>query len=91
MAYLEPSFSSSVPPHNGSQELDELTKFRNDWKQELGLHGRAEATYKSSFSPEEGLPVSQQYSAEELPQAQDSFVCLWNIRCLGCLVILTFM
>ena len=75
MIYPRPSSASSGPAQDGTQEADELTKFRNDWKQEVRLHGRVEpATYKPSVPSEDGSPVNQHYSAEELPQAQDSFV-----------------
>lgn len=78
MTYPQPSSSSALLPHqDGTQEPDELTKFRDDWKHEVELHHRADATHESSadtFSPAGGLRGAQHYSAEELPQAQDSFV-----------------
>ena len=71
-----PSSSSALPL---PQEPDELTKFRDNWKHEVGLHHRAAVTREfsvDSIPPAGGLPaaVTQHYSAEELPQAQDSFV-----------------
>jgi hypothetical protein len=77
MTYPQPSPSSAAPlPSQGdTQEPDELTRFRNDWKQEVELHNRAEVALRSSFPLVDGLLASQHYSAEELPQAQDSFVC----------------
>lgn len=74
MIYPPPSSSSPGPLQDGPQEPDELTRFRNDWKQEVGSQSRV--TLKCSFPSEDKLPASQHYSAEELPQAQDSFVCL---------------
>ena len=72
----QPSSSSSGQLQAGTQRLDELARFRDDWKQEVELHGLAEATYlTSSVPPGDGLQASQNYSTEELPEAQDSFVC----------------
>jgi hypothetical protein len=76
MIYPPPSSPLSGPLQGGTQEPDELTRFRNDWKQEVGLQGRAEAAYRSSVPLDDGLPASQHYSVGELPRAQDSFVCL---------------
>ena len=83
MTYPQPSSSPSapVPLQDGSQEPDELTRFRDDWKHEVGLHHRAEATTHEPsvdliLTQVDGLPANQHYSAEELPQAQDSFVRL---------------
>jgi hypothetical protein len=73
MTYPQPSSSS------GTQEPDELTKFRDDWKHEVECHYRAETTHESSadtIPPADGLPNAQHYSVDELPQAQDSFVRL---------------
>ena len=81
MTYPQLSSSSvPLPPQNGTQEPDELTKFRDDWKHEVGLHHRAERTREPSADtvpPLDGLPDVQHYSAgEPLAQAQDSFVRL---------------
>ena len=89
MTYPQPSSPSpgSLPLRDGPQELDELTRFRNDWKQEISLHNRAEATPKASALaalPFDDLLDGNHYSAEELPQAQDSFVrCLNNKTFIG--------
>ena len=85
MTYPQPSSPSpgSLPLRDGPQELDELTRFRNDWKQEISLHNRAEATPKASaFAalPLDDLLDGNHYSAEELPQAQDSFVRRLNSK-----------
>jgi len=80
MTYPQPSSSPSVPLplQDGTREPDELTRFRDDWKHEVGLHYRAEATHEPSvnliLTPADGLPAGQHYSVEELPQAQESFV-----------------
>ena len=84
MTYPQPSsLSSTHPPlQAGAREPDELTRFRDDWKHEVGLHHRAEATYQSSVGPTPpagGLLSAQHYSAEELPQAQDNFVSLQRV------------
>jgi hypothetical protein len=80
MTYLQrPSSSAPLPLQGGPQEPDELTRFRNDWKHEVQIHHRADATHESSVDPvppAHGPPAAQHYSAEELPQAQDSFVRL---------------
>jgi hypothetical protein len=77
MTYPQPSSSSSVPAplQDDTQEPDELTRFRNDWRQAVALHNRAEATNSSSAS-KDGTPAGEHYTAEELPKAQDSFVSL---------------
>ena len=72
MTYPKPSSTSvSLPLQDSVQEPDELTRFRDDWKHEVELHHHAD-----TLRPADGLPDAQHYSAEELPQAQDSFVCL---------------
>jgi len=81
MTYPQPSSPSSapLPVQGGSQEPDELTKFRDDWKHEVQLHHRVEETHRSSVDPippADGLLSAQHYPAEGIPQAQDSFVSL---------------
>ena len=78
MTYPLPS--SAFPPlplKKGTQEPDELTRFRDDWKHEVELH-RTEVTHglsaDTAIPPPGGLPDAQRYTAGELPQAQDSFV-----------------
>jgi len=72
MTYPQPSSPSApLPLQDSVQEPDELTRFRDDWKHEVELHHHAD-----TLRPADGLPDAQHYSAEELPQAQDSFVCL---------------
>ena len=80
MTFPQPS-SSSAPrsPQDGAQEPDELTRFRDNWKHEVGLHHLVDSAHESpadTIPPVDGLPVTQHYSVEELPQAQDSFVSL---------------
>ena len=82
MTLSQPSSSSSapLPVRDGTQEPDELTKFRDNWKHEVELHHRADETRESpvnAIPPADVLQVAvaQHYSSDELPQAQDSFVC----------------
>lgn len=80
MTYIQSSSSPSASPplQGGTQEPDELTRFRDDWKHEVELH-RAEAVHEPSVGtipPADGLLGAQYYTAEEIPQAQDSFVSL---------------
>ena len=90
MTFPQPSSSSSVPrsPQVGTQEPDELTRFRDDWKHEVGLHHHADVTHEPLSAGRipplavDVPPVAQHYSAEELPQAQDSFVSLQRRRSL---------
>ena len=74
-----PQLSSSSLAQDGAQEPDELTRFRDDWKHEVELH-RAEVTHETT----DGLPSAQHYSAEELPQAQESFVSFQHRTAFFC-------
>lgn len=81
MTLPKPSSSSApLPLQDSGQEPDELTRFRDNWKHEVELHHRADSVHKPSNDTvppaDPGLPAAQHYSAEELPQAQDTFVSL---------------